>query len=273
MKTTDMNASATIPQHERVETITTVGNGAIMELAPGIQCEALVGKHNGAVNLFTAIVTFAPETQLPAHTHPHAESITLLSGQAIIEIENRRYNLFPMDNVTIPSGYVHLVKNISKNQPAVLHIAMPVSTPQRDLITPSYATYDDMADDFSGKTVAEYITRYSNAERYNAGSGTEFINYFNEELIAGIGMSGGFGLFHKNGRLPAHFHDFDESICIVLGEAICVTERNRYTLSGLSTALQPHGLPHYFINPFDQTMSMIWVYAGAMPIRTEVADF
>ena len=66
--------------------------------------------------------------------------------------------------------------------------------------------------------------------------------------MPGIEMSGGYGLFPPGGRLPAHIHDFDESICIVEGTATCVVEGRRYSMSGYSTALQPRGRVHYFIN-------------------------
>jgi len=257
----------------RLEIINPIGSGAIAELAPGIICEAQVGAHNNAVNLFTAIVTFEAGKSLPAHTHPHSESITLLKGDALVEVENRQYHLRQYDNITIPENTLHKVINHSSTEEAIFHIAMPVSVPQRDIKEEVYDEYISIADDVNGKSGKEYITRFNIANRYNAGSNTAFIDYFNESVLAGVGMSGGLGVFYKDGRLPAHFHAFDESICIISGEAICVTQQRRYSLSTLSTALQPQGLPHYFINPYHTEMIMIWVYAGAMPIRTEVNDF
>lgn len=257
----------------RLETITPIGSGQLIELAPGIICEAQVGAFNKAVNLFTAIVTFDAERALPAHTHPHSESITLLKGSAIVEVENRRYHLQQFDNITVPENVIHRVINSSSTEQAVFHIAMPVAAPQRNLEEPNVEEYIAIPNDLNGKSGKEYITRFHNAERYDAGSSTAFIDYFNEAMLPGVNMSGGLGIFYQQGRLPAHFHAFDESICIISGEAICITQQNKYTLSNLSTALQPHGLPHYFINPYEKEMFMIWVYAGAMPVRTEVADF
>ena len=86
------------------------------------------------------------------------------------------------------------------------------------------------------------------ATRFEAGPGTSFIDYFNHDLMPGIEMSGGYGLFQPGGRLPAHFHDFDESICITERPATCVVEGRRYQMSDCSTALQPRGRVHYFIN-------------------------
>lgn len=271
-----MNTSSNTPSTSadgRLETITPIGSGQLIELAPGIICEAQVGAFNKAVNLFTAIVTFDAERSLPAHTHPHSESITLLKGDATIEVENRRYHLQQFDNITVPKNVIHRVINSSSTEQAVFHIAMPVSTPQRNLIEPSVEEYISISDELNGKSGKEYITRFNHTNKYDAGSNTAFIDYFNEAMLEGVEMSGGLGIFYQQGRLPAHFHAFDESICIVSGEAICITQQNKYTLSNLSTALQPHGLPHYFTNPFPGEMYMIWVYAGAMPVRTEIADF
>jgi quercetin dioxygenase-like cupin family protein len=90
--------------------------------------------------------------------------------------------------------------------------------------------------------------------------------------VPGIEMSGGYGLFKPTGRLPAHIHDFDESICIVQGNATCVVEGRKYMMSDLSTALQPRGRVHYFINETQEPMAMIWVYAGPVPERLVVDE-
>ena len=100
----------------------------------------------------------------------------------------------------------------------------------------------------------------------------EFIDCFIIDLMPGLEMSGGYGLFQPGGRLPAHCHDFDESICIIEGTEVCVVEGRRYQQSGCNTALQPRGRVHYFINESKQPMAMIWVYAGPVPERVIVDE-
>jgi quercetin dioxygenase-like cupin family protein len=90
--------------------------------------------------------------------------------------------------------------------------------------------------------------------------------------MPGLEMSGGYGLFHPTGRLPAHVHDFDESICITSGQATCVVEGRRYSMADGATALQPRGRVHYFINESPGPMEMLWVYAGPKPERIVVAE-
>ena len=116
------------------------------------------------------------------------------------------------------------------------------------------------------------MTRFEIAPRFETGQGTSFIDYFNQSLMPGIEMSGGYGLFQPGGRLPAHFHDFDESICIIQGTAICVVEGRRYELTNYATALQPRGRVHYFMNEGKKPMAMIWVYAGPTPDRVIVDE-
>ncbi len=95
----------------------------------------------------------------------------------------------------------------------------------------------------------------------------EFIDYFNASLIPGIEMSGGFARFDPGGRLPDHLHDFDESICIIRGDAHGLVEGRQYALSNCAAALVPRGRVHYFINESANPMDMIWVYAGPVPER------
>lgn len=258
---------------DRMEIIIDRGKGNKIELSRGVICEAMVGKHIEARNLFTGIVTFEQgDTILDSHTHPHSESITLLDGYAMVEVENRRYLLHPLDNITIPKDCIHSIKNLSTKNPAIFHVAMPTTSIERTWVKNNHTVFINVQDDFNGHMGPERVTRNKTARRYAAGPSTEFIDYFNDNLIPGIGMSGGYGLFYKNGRLPAHLHDFDESICILAGEATCFVEGRKYMMSNQDTAMQPRGRIHYFINKSDNVMSMIWVYAGPTPDRIEVSD-
>lgn len=256
---------------DRREVVTPVGRGPRLEIAPGVVFESLVGGHNQARRLTTGLVTFSPGAELPYHVHTFTESITVLEGSVIFEVEGRRYRLSRLDNVVVPPERAHWASNTSSGEPAVLHIAMATDSPSRRLVD-GPSTRRDMADDSTGISGAERVNRFLSAPRSEAGPGTEFIDCFNEDLLPGIEMSGGYGLFHPRGRLPAHVHDFDESICIISGEATCIVEGRRYSMGDCSTALQPRGRVHYFINESAGPMEMIWVYAGPRPERIIVEE-
>lgn len=256
---------------DRPEVMNTPNARPTSELAPGVTFDCLVGKHNRARNLTTGQVIFAPGATLPAHTHPFYESITLLSGSARIDVEGRSYALNRLDNVVIPSGLVHAARNSSTTDPAIFHIALAAEEPIRTLVT-KFFPRRTMPNNSQGHSGAERVNRFATAPRAAAGPNTEFIDFFNSDLMPDIEMSGGYGLFHPTGRLPAHVHDFDESICIISGQATCVVEGRKYSMQNGETALQPRGRVHYFINNSQSSMEMLWVYAGAKPERIVVDE-
>jgi 2-dehydro-3-deoxyglucarate aldolase/4-hydroxy-2-oxoheptanedioate aldolase len=270
-RTAPMPAPPPSMRPDRPEVMNPVGSGRRVEIDRGVEFECLVGAHNAAKNLTTGIVTFAPNASLAYHTHTFSESVTLLAGAATVEVEGRRYDLEPLDNVVIPRGLAHHVVNASSVEPAVFHVAMASDKPARTLVERSFArkaTQDD-ADGFPG---GERVNRHRTARRFEAGAGATFIDFFNRDLLPGIEMSGGYGLFAPGGRLPCHVHDFDESITIIQGTATCLVEGKRYTMSDNSTALQPRGRCHYFINDSRAPMAMLWVYAGPVPERLVVDE-
>jgi quercetin dioxygenase-like cupin family protein len=241
------------------------GSGPQIPIAEGIMLDCLVGKYNGARSLTTGIVSFQPGVTLPCHTHSCSESITLLEGELLFQVEGRRYHLRRLDNLTIPAGLPHEAVNATGGV-VKAHVALASSTPDRTLVENDFPLVD-MALDTPSPKGKEHVVRFEQAKRYAAGPNTEFIDHLNKDLLPETEMSGGYGLFHQGGRLPAHIHDFDESICIIEGAAICNVEGKRYSMSGYDTALQPRGRVHYFINEAIEPMAMIWVYAGPKPER------
>jgi 2-keto-3-deoxy-L-rhamnonate aldolase RhmA/quercetin dioxygenase-like cupin family protein len=256
---------------DRGEVIVPVGQQPQMEIGRGVEFEGLVGKFNGAKSLTTGLVIFLPNSELSYHTHPFAESVTVLSGSLLVEVEGRGYTLNPLDNITLPPGLAHYAQPASALGRTVAHIAMATDSPTRELTDRCFSRRA-MEADSSGVNGAERVTRLGTAQRSSPGQGTSFVDYFNHGLMPGMAMSGGYALFQPGGRLPAHFHDFDESICIIEGTAVCVVEGRRYEMADCATALQPRGRVHYFINESNEPMAMIWVYAGPLPERTVVNE-
>ena len=256
---------------DRPEVVTDPDASPPVELAPGVALDVLVGARNNARGLTTDLVTFQPDSGLPYHTHPVTESITVLSGEFLVAVEGREYRLRILDNLVIPWGLPHQTRNASPTQLGVLHAAMASASPTRDLVSTQFEARP-APNGSPGVPGKERVTTFHTAPRSEAGPGTSFIDHFNKELVPGIEMSGGYGLFQPGGRLPAHFHDFDESICIIDGTATAVVEGRRYSMANYSTALQPGGRVHYFINESDRPMAMLWVYAGPVPERIIVDE-
>ena len=78
---------------DRPEVVNEPGKNPPVELAPGVLLDCHVGAHNGASKLTTNLVTFKPGAKLAYHNHPVSESITVLSGTAVVGVEGREYTL------------------------------------------------------------------------------------------------------------------------------------------------------------------------------------
>lgn len=257
---------------DRDALITTLEESSAIELHPRVIFQPLVGKFNSARDLTTGIANFGPDARLDYHIHPCSESLIVLEGEMEIAVEGRVYRLGPMDNIVIPRWLPHSAWNPDSAQPARIHVAFPMSVPEREPVTRDFARIG-MPKDSTGRPGAERVNRFDSASRtHGVGSGAEFIDFFNSELVPGIEMSGGFARFQPGGRLPAHIHDFDESICITAGTASCQVEGRSFSLSGCATAMVPRGRVHYFVNNSTSPMDMIWVYAGPMPERIVVDE-
>ena len=150
----------------------------------------------------TGFLTVEPGATLPALAWPRDESLTLLEGAGAVEVAGCEYALGPLDNLVVPAGLPRLLMNPSAEVPGVL---------ARRLGRVRFSR--------PGPAVASAFNPFATAERSEAGPDTSFIDFFNETSMPGIEMSGGYGLFQPGGRLPAHVHDFDESICIIDGDA------------------------------------------------------
>ncbi len=259
-------------QPDRDEVITNLGDGPTIEIQSGVDFTALAGEFNTSRNLTTGIATLQPGAFLDCHTHPCSEAITVLEGEVEFIVEGRVYHLKPLDNIVIPRWLPHATRNPDLENIARLHNAFGMSSPTRELITQDF-TPVQMPDDSDGVSGYERVTRFQTAKRtFGVGPGAEFIDFFNDELVPGIEMSGGFGRFQPGGRLPSHLHDFDESICIIDGAASCLVEGRPYSLANCTTAMIPRGRVHYFVNESEATMDMIWVYAGPMPERIVIEE-
>ncbi len=271
-------AMAVLPQPpermrpDREAVVTSRDESVQIEIEPGVTLQLLAGVPQGARNLTTGIVTFAAGAGLSCHAHPSSESITVLEGELEVAVEGRIWRLRALDNITIPRWLPHAAVNPDAACPARVHVAMASAPPERSPVTREFPRLLQ-PEDSTGEAGFERVTRYGMAERLSGvGPGAEFIDYFNSKLMPGLEMSGGFARFQPGGRLPAHLHDFDESICIVAGEAACVVEGQKRHLRDCATAMVPRGRVHYFVNESAAEMQMIWVYAGPLPERIVVNE-
>jgi quercetin dioxygenase-like cupin family protein len=250
---------------DRQETIARPQGAKVKQMLPGIELCPLVGAHNGARGLFTGLLTLAPKANYAVYSRPFAEVLVLLTGEAAVDVENRRYRPGPVDAISIPPGLSRQVVNLSATQPAVFHVAMASPVPEQMWVNTRFTPLPQPAG-ITGHAGAERICYNRPSDRFALAPRALFQDLYNIDLGT-KGICGGHGVFEPGARLPCHRHEFDESITITKGTATCVVEGKRHELSDNATALVPQGRCHYFINLTLDPMAMIWVYAGDRPDR------
>jgi len=224
----------------------------------------------GATGFSTGIARFNPGAHLPYHAHEFSEAVTILEGCARVLVEGRVYRLGQHDCVHVPTGIAHQVENESSEEALVCHWAFATARPTRELVDLRFVT-EDRGSGNPSPGDPEMIVRYDGRAVYQLSMDAFFLDLF-ARRYGSVGICGGHGRFLPGASLPCHIHDFDESITIVKGNAVCLVQGNRYELSGCDTAYIPKGLPHRFLNLSDEEMEMVWVYAGSEPDRRIVSS-
>jgi len=241
-----------------------------MSAPEGLELRTFVSEECGATGFSTGTATFAAAGVLSYHFHSFTEAVTVLEGQARVFLEGRLYRLGPLDCVHIPAGVAHQVENDDPEKKLVAHWAFATEKPSRTLVDESFPV-EDRGFGFPFEMDPEKIVRYDCAAIYELSENAFFCDLF-ARRVGAEGICGGYGRFLPGASLPCHIHEFDESITIVKGAAVCLVQGKQYELSGCDTAFIPRGLPHRFLNRSASEMAMIWVYAGNEPNRRIVAS-
>lgn len=251
----------------RVEAIRP-GVGEVSSLGLGVSFREMVSGACTARGFSTGIVTIDPGAVLPYHIHTVCEALTLLSGAAVVHVEGRTYQMGRLDCITLPGNVAHQISNYSGDSALTALSAIASPTPVQEPVTEVFAVQDRGAKN-PGSGDPESIVRFAEAEVYELSPHAEFRDLFAGRL-GSVGICGGYGRFQPGASLPCHVHEFDESITIVEGRAVCLVQGNRYVVGGYDTAFVPEGRPHRFLNLSSAPMAMVWVYAGSEPGRTLV---
>ena len=237
----------------------------LSSMLPQIALREFASAKCGATDMSTGTATLVPGTRLVYHKHTFSEAVTILRGDASFAVEGRTYHLCPFDCIHIPCGVAHQVENASDNAELVAHWAFATSVPSRELTKDDFVVEDrQLGNPRAGEP--EHIVRFADAPKYELAGGTQFCDLFAGRFGA-VGICGGYGEFNPGCSLPCHIHDYDESITIVAGEAICEVMGQRYQLKNCDTAFVPRGRAHRFLNASGDPMAMVWVYAGCEPDR------
>lgn len=76
--------------------------------------------------------------------------------------------------------------------------------------------------------------------------------------------------FDPGAKIGMHFHNCEESVMILEGEAIAEIDGTRIPLKPGDTTWIPANLPHRFLNTGSGVMRIFWTYANVNATRTMV---
>jgi quercetin dioxygenase-like cupin family protein len=82
----------------------------------------------------------------------------------------------------------------------------------------------------------------------------------------------GITIFDPGAAIGQHFHDCEESVMVLEGDAVAVLDGVEHRLGAGDTTWIPSGVPHFFRNASaDALMRIFWTYASVTATRTLVA--
>lgn len=87
------------------------------ERGGGARTIPLVSRASGTTSFINGITEFQPGAAIPLHHHNCEESVMLLEGNAIAEIDGERHTLKPLDTTFIPANLPHRFINASETEP------------------------------------------------------------------------------------------------------------------------------------------------------------
>lgn len=82
----------------------------------GAKTIPLVTRRTGATSFINGITIFEPNAAIPLHSHNCDESVMLLEGHAIAEIDGVRHEVEPGDTTFVPANMPHRFINRSATE-------------------------------------------------------------------------------------------------------------------------------------------------------------
>ncbi|MDQ2067602.1 cupin domain-containing protein [Xinfangfangia sp. CPCC 101601] len=76
--------------------------------------------------------------------------------------------------------------------------------------------------------------------------------------------------FAPGAAIGLHFHNCEESVMVIEGEAVVEIDGERHHLGTFDTTWVPANVPHRFLNESDREMKIFWTYATIDATRTMV---
>lgn len=115
----------------------------------GVRSLPLASRESGAEQTLTGITEIPVGGEIPLHTHSSEEFIYVLSGEAIVRIEDREERVAVADSTLLPPGTVHQFVNVSSEVLVILWVYGDPDTTRTLVSTGKVLGHLDRYDDAS----------------------------------------------------------------------------------------------------------------------------
>ena len=88
----------------------------------GVETTLLAGKHVCGSRITTGFTSFPPGKEVPVHKHNCDEQVTLIEGEAVVEIEGEATPVKVRDTTYIEAGTWHRFINTGKGRMTILWV-------------------------------------------------------------------------------------------------------------------------------------------------------
>jgi quercetin dioxygenase-like cupin family protein len=111
------------------------------------------------------------------------------------------------------------------------------------------------------------IVRFEETPWHDRGTGVK-TRVLVSRRLGSENLTNGITVFPPGAKIALHWHNCDESVMILEGNAVCEVAGETYAMTRLDTTFVPANVPHRFLNQTDQPMSIMWTYAAGYVTRT-----
>jgi mannose-6-phosphate isomerase-like protein (cupin superfamily) len=111
------------------------------------------------------------------------------------------------------------------------------------------------------------VLRFEDAEWHDRGTGVKSRVLVSRQ-IGSDNLTNGVTVFPPGAKIAVHWHNCDESVVILEGEAVCEIDGTQFPMRPLDTTYVPANVPHRFLNFTSHPMSILWTYAAGYVTRT-----
>ncbi len=80
--------------------------------------------------------------------------------------------------------------------------------------------------------------------------------------IGSQNLNSGLLRFAPGAKVQLHFHNVEEQVTVVEGEAVAIVDGERHVLHPFDTTYVPAGVPHHFMNESNAPMAIHCTYGG-----------